>query len=183
MSKTFNQFKLAGWGQPPFSSFASLLLNPELVFAVASKATSHLLFHLMKLKKSTCTLCTNLLMIPVCWQCLQHQKWYNLPLFCSEYMTYVMEALELEDTVRNYERRNSTGWSASLHNQVFIYIFTWFNIEWNHIMYYVTDLRIPCHYFRKFISSFRSARTGKLGSLLDTMGNIHSPICSCSFEI
>ncbi|GKV18679.1 hypothetical protein SLEP1_g29023 [Rubroshorea leprosula] len=28
----------------------------------------------------------------------------------SEYMTYVTEALELEDTVRNYERRNSTGW-------------------------------------------------------------------------
>ncbi|XP_041004718.1 LMBR1 domain-containing protein 2 homolog A isoform X2 [Juglans microcarpa x Juglans regia] len=28
----------------------------------------------------------------------------------SEYMTYVMEALELEDTVKNYERRTSTGW-------------------------------------------------------------------------
>ncbi|KAK7318648.1 hypothetical protein RJT34_03353 [Clitoria ternatea] len=28
----------------------------------------------------------------------------------SEYMTYVLEALELEDTIKNYERRNSTGW-------------------------------------------------------------------------
>ncbi|KAF9678899.1 hypothetical protein SADUNF_Sadunf07G0084100 [Salix dunnii] len=28
----------------------------------------------------------------------------------SEYMTYVMEALELEDTVKNYERSSSTGW-------------------------------------------------------------------------
>ncbi|XP_031262590.1 LMBR1 domain-containing protein 2 homolog A [Pistacia vera] len=28
----------------------------------------------------------------------------------SEYMTYVMEALELEDTIRNYDRRNSTRW-------------------------------------------------------------------------
>ncbi|XP_020082431.1 LMBR1 domain-containing protein 2 homolog A isoform X2 [Ananas comosus] len=28
----------------------------------------------------------------------------------SEYMTYVMEALELEDTIKNYERRDSNGW-------------------------------------------------------------------------
>ncbi|CAK7354602.1 unnamed protein product [Dovyalis caffra] len=28
----------------------------------------------------------------------------------SEYMTYVMEALELEDTIKNYERGSSTGW-------------------------------------------------------------------------
>ncbi|XP_058096927.1 uncharacterized protein LOC131242353 isoform X4 [Magnolia sinica] len=28
----------------------------------------------------------------------------------SEYMTYVMEALELEDTIQNYERCNLTGW-------------------------------------------------------------------------
>ncbi|XP_039127247.1 LMBR1 domain-containing protein 2 homolog A isoform X1 [Dioscorea cayenensis subsp. rotundata] len=28
----------------------------------------------------------------------------------SEYMTYVIEALELEDTIKNYERRDSTGW-------------------------------------------------------------------------
>lgn len=27
-------------------------------------------------------------------------------------MTYVLEALELEDTIKNYERRNSTGWCA-----------------------------------------------------------------------
>lgn len=35
--------------------------------------------------------------------------WYFW-IFCSEYMTYIMEALELEDTVKNYDRRNSTGW-------------------------------------------------------------------------
>lgn len=29
---------------------------------------------------------------------------------CSEYLTYVTEALVLEDTVKNYERRDSTGW-------------------------------------------------------------------------
>lgn len=28
----------------------------------------------------------------------------------SEYMTYVLEALELEDTIKNYERRHATGW-------------------------------------------------------------------------
>ncbi|KAI3702188.1 hypothetical protein L6452_27914 [Arctium lappa] len=28
----------------------------------------------------------------------------------SEYMNFVMEALELEDTLKNYERRNATGW-------------------------------------------------------------------------
>ncbi|XP_078429698.1 LMBR1-like membrane protein [Wolffia australiana] len=28
----------------------------------------------------------------------------------SAYMNYVMEALELEDTIKNYERRDSTGW-------------------------------------------------------------------------
>ncbi|XP_058731541.1 uncharacterized protein LOC131603257 isoform X2 [Vicia villosa] len=49
----------------------------------------------------------------------------------SEYMTYVLEALELEDTSKNYERRNTTGW--------------------------------------KYMSSFRPVRTGKLGSLFDTL--------------
>ncbi|CAI0422133.1 unnamed protein product [Linum tenue] len=31
----------------------------------------------------------------------------------SEYMTFVLEALELEDTIKNYERRNSTGWMVA----------------------------------------------------------------------
>lgn len=48
----------------------------------------------------------------------------------SEYMTYVLEALELEDATKNYERRHTTGW--------------------------------------KYMSSIRPARTGKLGSLLNT---------------
>ncbi|KAG8383564.1 hypothetical protein BUALT_Bualt04G0026700 [Buddleja alternifolia] len=47
----------------------------------------------------------------------------------SEYMTYVTEALELEDTIKNFERRSITGW--------------------------------------KFVSSFRSERTGTLGPFLD----------------
>ncbi|CAI8598199.1 unnamed protein product [Vicia faba] len=49
----------------------------------------------------------------------------------SEYITYVLEALELEDTIKNYERRNSTGW------------------EYN--------------------STIRPDRTGKLGSIFDTL--------------
>ncbi|CAN6812871.1 unnamed protein product [Brassica oleracea] len=49
----------------------------------------------------------------------------------SEYLTYVTEALVLEDTVKNYERRDSTGW--------------------------------------KYISSFRTSRSGKMGNLLDTL--------------
>ncbi|KAK4256668.1 hypothetical protein QN277_006362 [Acacia crassicarpa] len=49
----------------------------------------------------------------------------------SEYMACVLEALKLEDTIKNYERRNSTGW--------------------------------------KYVSSFRPARIGKWGSLLDTL--------------
>ncbi|KAK6282326.1 hypothetical protein POUND7_016151 [Theobroma cacao] len=41
--------------------------------------------------------------------------WYstifqNQRSFCSEYMSFVLEALELEDTVKNYERRDATGW-------------------------------------------------------------------------
>lgn len=47
----------------------------------------------------------------------------------SEYLSYVTEALELEDTIKNYERRDMTGW--------------------------------------RFVSSFRSERTGKLGKFLD----------------
>ncbi|XP_073278637.1 uncharacterized protein [Primulina huaijiensis] len=47
----------------------------------------------------------------------------------SEYLTYVVEALDLEDTIKNYERCNITGW--------------------------------------KFVSSFRSERSGKLGSFFD----------------
>ncbi|WJX47512.1 hypothetical protein P8452_34190 [Trifolium repens] len=49
----------------------------------------------------------------------------------SEYMTYVLEALELEDKTKNYERCHITGW--------------------------------------KYMSSIRPARTGKLGSLFDTL--------------
>ncbi|KAL6861803.1 hypothetical protein ACP4OV_017503 [Aristida adscensionis] len=36
-----------------------------------------------------------------------HEQYYRHK---SEYMTYVIEALELEDTVRNYEQRDVNGW-------------------------------------------------------------------------
>ncbi|KAK9713100.1 hypothetical protein RND81_06G002800 [Saponaria officinalis] len=36
-----------------------------------------------------------------------HEEYYR---YKSEYMTFVLEALELEDTIKNYERRVATGW-------------------------------------------------------------------------
>jgi len=30
--------------------------------------------------------------------------------FCSDYLNCVMKALELEDTIRNYEQRGASGW-------------------------------------------------------------------------
>ncbi|KAD5318001.1 hypothetical protein E3N88_17947 [Mikania micrantha] len=50
----------------------------------------------------------------------------------SEYRNFVMEALELEDTIKNYELCTATGW--------------------------------------RYVSSFRPARSGKLGYCLDTIG-------------
>ncbi|MBA0653809.1 hypothetical protein Goklo_020939 [Gossypium klotzschianum] len=38
---------------------------------------------------------------------LAREEYYR---YKSEYMAYVSEALQLEDTIRNYERRSSTGW-------------------------------------------------------------------------
>ncbi|OMO73071.1 LMBR1-like membrane protein [Corchorus olitorius] len=59
---------------------------------------------------------------------LAREEYYR---YKSEYMTYVSEALQLEDRIKNYERRDSTGW--------------------------------------KYVSSFRPARSGKTGAILDTM--------------
>ncbi|KAL0909631.1 hypothetical protein M5K25_020517 [Dendrobium thyrsiflorum] len=36
-----------------------------------------------------------------------HEEYYR---YKSEYLTYVMEALELEDTIKNFDCRDSTGW-------------------------------------------------------------------------
>lgn len=36
-------------------------------------------------------------------------------------MAYVMKALELEDTIKNYERRSSTGWFAPYYELWFFY--------------------------------------------------------------
>ncbi|KAH9619308.1 hypothetical protein KSS87_008267 [Heliosperma pusillum] len=36
-----------------------------------------------------------------------HEEYYR---YKSEYMSFVLEALELEDTIKNYERRDATGW-------------------------------------------------------------------------
>ncbi|KAF1875856.1 hypothetical protein Lal_00006487 [Lupinus albus] len=74
----------------------------------------------------------------------------------SEYMTYIMEALELEDTIKNYERRTSTGWFASI---------SFYNIL-KFLPVHLKQLFILR--FRKYISSIRPDRTGKLGSLFDT---------------
>ncbi|KAL4377947.1 hypothetical protein GQ457_02G009130 [Hibiscus cannabinus] len=57
---------------------------------------------------------------------LAREEYYR---YKSEYMTYVTEALQLEDTIKNYEHRSSTGWI--------------------------------------YVSSFRPARSGKMGTLLD----------------
>lgn len=43
-----------------------------------------------------------------------HTNFFYIYFFRSEYMTYVTEALELEDTIKNYERRSMTGWFAPL---------------------------------------------------------------------
>ncbi|XP_057541843.1 uncharacterized protein LOC130820472 [Amaranthus tricolor] len=36
-----------------------------------------------------------------------YEEYYR---YKSEYMTYVLEALEVEDTIKNFERRHATGW-------------------------------------------------------------------------
>ncbi|KAK8538923.1 hypothetical protein V6N13_009271 [Hibiscus sabdariffa] len=59
---------------------------------------------------------------------LAREEYYR---YKSEYMHYVSEALQLEDTIKNYECRSSTGW--------------------------------------KYVSSFRPGRSGKTGTLLDTI--------------
>ncbi|KAG2327160.1 hypothetical protein Bca52824_009888 [Brassica carinata] len=64
----------------------------------------------------------------------------------SEYLTYVTEALVLEDTVKNYERRDSTGW--------------------------------------KYISSFRTSRSGKWGIFLIHWAFAFVPLvymCICTY--
>ena len=42
-------------------------------------------------------------------------------------MTYVSEALQLEDTIKNYERRSSTGWFSS--NLIFFGLLYFMNIR------------------------------------------------------
>jgi hypothetical protein len=103
-----------------------------------------------------------------------HAAFIYFTLFiCSEYMTYVMEALELEDTVKNYERSSSTGW----------FVLIMFLLSFSRLFLFVfqaglsgLEIFVCCH-VRKYISSFRPARTGKLGASFDRMGNfqIHYP--------
>ncbi|KAJ6929278.1 LMBR1 domain-containing protein 2 [Populus alba x Populus x berolinensis] len=83
----------------------------------------------------------------------------------SEYMTYVMEALELEDTIKNYERSSSTGW----------FVLIMFLLSFSRLFLFVfqaglsgLEIVVCCH-VRKYISSFRPARTGKLGASFDRM--------------
>ncbi|KAL5171121.1 LMBR1 domain-containing protein 2 A [Glycine soja] len=85
----------------------------------------------------------------------------------SGYMTYVLEALELEDTIKNFDRRNSTGWCASN------FIFFSFPLQHPSTIHYqffqITLHNFLCCNFREYNSSIRPARTGKLGSLFDTL--------------
>lgn len=82
-------------------------------------------------------------------------------------MAYVREALELEDTLKNYESRSLTGWFTSNYSFFFSFI-AWHNITLQVIQ---APLNVLCYHFRKYFSSIRPARTGKLGSLFDTLGN------------
>jgi hypothetical protein len=42
--------------------------------------------------------------------CYFTAKMLTVLLLCSEYTTCVMEALKLEDTIKNYERCDANGW-------------------------------------------------------------------------
>jgi len=54
---------------------------------------------------------------------------------CSEYTKFVLEALELEDTVKNYDRRDSTRWfTPNLH--------LFFLIVYPLIFYFFTSLSV-----------------------------------------
>ncbi|CAL5379473.1 unnamed protein product [Camellia sinensis] len=100
----------------------------------------------------------------------------------SEYMNFVMETLELEDTVKNYDRRDATGCSL-----IYLYPLYLHKEKKNfHIQdsqskpfkedkmsmtYSMLDFGSPISSLflgrKKYISSFRPEREGKLGSLLD----------------
>lgn len=40
-------------------------------------------------------------------------------IICSEYTKFVLEALELEDTIKNYERRDATRWFVPVPTLLF----------------------------------------------------------------
>lgn len=72
----------------------------------------------------TCTFSLGECVIALLWPCILQSfasTESNLPYCFSEYMTYVMEALELEDIVKNYERRTLTGWFAYDYSLLFFF--------------------------------------------------------------
>lgn len=85
-----------------------------------------------------------------------------------------MNALELEDTVKNYERRAATGWFVpdySLHS-VPIYVPGCL----------IMAIKVYILYFRKYVSTLRPAKAGKIGSLIDNIGKYHLYQLVCFLE-
>jgi hypothetical protein len=87
-------------------------------------------------------------------------------------MNYIVKALELEDTIKNYERRAATGWFVpdySLHCS---------NICSRLFDHGLTSIL----YFRKYVSTLRPDKAGKIGSLIDTIGKHHFYQLVCFLE-
>lgn len=62
-------------------------------------------------------------------------------------MTYVMKALELEDTIKNYERRDSNGWFVfnSLISILLCFIYAQF-VAYGTILLMLMDSYLGCIY-------------------------------------
>ncbi|KAL8239539.1 hypothetical protein R6Q59_016106 [Mikania micrantha] len=74
----------------------------------------------------------------------------------SEYMNFVMEALELEDTLKSYEHRDATGCQCFGNYSL---------CDLSQLCPVTITENIIC---LKYISSLRPGRPGKIGSYLDT---------------
>lgn len=71
-----------------------------------------------------------------------------LTIFCSEYMNSVTEALELEDTIKNYERRHAIGWFAILLFFFFFFFFL-FVISLSSLIQMSTNILLSIYNFEK----------------------------------
>ncbi|KAL2585925.1 hypothetical protein AAZV13_13G022800 [Glycine max] len=77
-----------------------------------------------------------------------------------EYTKFVLEALELEDTIKDYERRHATGCFGENVCAIYFGIYSWLKIL---IRLYLSAT------LRKYFSCLRPERIGKVGALLDTI--------------